>query len=91
MGKLKKVSKKEFGEFISNYPTKLKSGCTHICDPPFRSFRDEILPTNGVIGDIDYYFDKEIARIVMDYGPIGGFSHLIHFLSVCWHSLHVLG
>ena len=69
---MKEVSKQEFDEFIDGYPNDLTSGCTTICEPPFRSFRDESLPTSGKIGDIDYYFNKEVARISMDWiGPNG--------------------
>lgn len=69
---MKKVNKEEFERFIDEYPRHLTSGNTLICSPPFTSFRDEKLPTEGKIGSADYYFDKEVARIVMDWmGPNG--------------------
>lgn len=69
---MNKVTKAEFDEFISNYPKRLNSGCTTICEPPFISYRDETIETKGDIGSADYYFDKEVARISMDWiGPNG--------------------
>lgn len=67
MQKFKEVTEDEFVDFIENYKKPLTSGCTAICDPPIRSFRDDSLPTKGQLGDIDYYFDKEVARISMDW------------------------
>ena len=69
--KFKEVTKKEFKLFIKEYPASLlNSGISAICEPPIRHFRDESLPTTGKHGSADYFFDKEVARISLDWlGP----------------------
>ena len=69
---MKKVTKQEFDQFIIDYPEKLTRDCITICEPPVLCFRDETMASNGKLGDTDYYFDKVVARISMDWlGPNG--------------------
>ena len=70
--KTKTVSKKEFLEFINNYPNPLKRSHIRICDPEMIVYRDDLLPSDGEPGSIEYFFDKQVATIEMDYrGPNG--------------------
>jgi len=76
MNNFKKVSKDEFYKFIADYPNKdsLSTSTSTICEPPIRHYRDSSLKTEGEIGSADYFFDQEVARIVLDYmAPDGSF------------------
>jgi len=61
--KFKQVTNSEFNDFLGYYPNKLSSNVISICYPPIKTYRDETLPTDGELGDINYYFDKVVAKI----------------------------
>lgn len=63
----RQVSKEEFDKFIKDYPNQLTSSVMRICEPPLVHFRDDLLPTDGVCGDADYFYDKVVAKICMDW------------------------
>lgn len=74
MNAFKTVSKEEFFDWIANYPRSefLSAGTTTICEPPIRHYLDHSLPSKGELGSADYFFDKEVARVVLDWlGPNG--------------------
>lgn len=75
MSNFKTVSEVDFSDFIANYPNKLSVGTTTICEPPIRHYLDNSLPTEGVLGSADFFFDTEVARVVLDWlGPNGQVS-----------------
>ena len=69
----KLVTKEEFREFLKQYPRELSSSVVTICEPPIRFFRDETLPTKGTLGGVDYFFDKVVARVDMDWADDNGY------------------
>lgn len=77
MSSFKAVSKDEFFDFLTKYPSRnsLSVGTTTICEPPIRHYHDHSLPTKGVRGSADFFFDTEVARVVMSWlGPAGQLS-----------------
>lgn len=77
MAEFKTVSKEEFYKFILKYPSQssLSVGTTTICEPPIRHYHDRSLPSKGVLGSADFFFDTEVARIVLEWiGPDGVFE-----------------
>jgi hypothetical protein len=67
MENYKEVPKQEFDSFIKSYPRKLSYHVVRICEPAMANYRDETLPTKGVVGDIDYYYDKVVAKIIFEW------------------------
>lgn len=63
---MKQVSKDAFDRFIKSYPGKLSSSVTAFFDPPIRHYRDESLHSDSAVGTIEYFLDKEVARISQD-------------------------
>lgn len=69
---MEKVSKEEFQDFLKSYPNELTRGTTNICEPPFTSYIDKSLPSDAEVGSSTYFFDREVARVEMDWvGPNG--------------------
>jgi len=66
---MKKVNKKEFEEFIKNYPRKLLYNCHRVCTPPAISYNDvelanryphsRIANTWAYSDDPDHYYYEE--------------------------------
>lgn len=74
MSKFKTVTKGEFFRFVADYPNKasLSVGTTMICEPPIRHYHDHSLPSKGTLGSAEFFFDTEVARVVLDWlGPEG--------------------
>lgn len=81
---MKLVSKKEFEDFIKNYPRKLRYDCYGACDPPSITYNDfelanrwpySIVASTCAYSDNpdDYYYcpeEKRVYRICINYEEV---------------------